>query len=128
MTVLVNTWHTLRDNFAPLRYPNFRLYLGGQAVSLIGTWLQSTAQAWVVWTLTGSEAALGIVSMLNALPLLFFGIYAGVWVDRIDRRKLLIATQVASMILAFILAVLTQTNLVQVWHIYLLSLLLGTAN
>jgi MFS family permease len=128
MTVLVNTLRTVRDNFSPLRYPNFRLYLGGQAVSLIGTWLQSTAQAWVVWTLTGSEASLGLVSMLNGLPLLFFGVYAGVWVDRIDRRKLLIATQAASMILAFILAALTQTNLVQVWHIYLLSLLLGTAN
>jgi len=125
MTTLAATWQTLRDNFSPLRYPNFRLYFGGQAVSLIGTFLQVTAQAWVVWQLTHSEAALGLVGMLNALPLLLFSLYAGVWVDRLDRRKLLIVTQAASMLLAFVLAVLTQTGLVQIGHIYVLSFLLG---
>src|SRR5579859_5491464 len=110
MTALAATWQTLRDNFSPLRYSNFRLYFGGQAISLIGTFLQVTAQAWVVWQLTHSEAALGLVGMLNALPLLLFSLYAGVWVDRLDRRKLLIATQVAAMLLAFALAVLTQTG------------------
>src|SRR6266851_9222194 len=128
MTTLGASWRTLRDNFSPLRYPNFRLYFSGQAISLIGTFLQVTAQAWVVWQLTHSEAALGIVGMLNALPLLLFSLYAGVWVDRLDRRKLLIATQAASMLLAFVLAVLTQTGLVQIWHIYVLSFLLGTVN
>jgi len=128
MSLLVNTWRTVRGNFAPLRYPNFRLYLGGQAISLIGTWLQSTAQSWVVWQLTGSEAALGVVSMLNALPILVFGAYAGVWVDRVDRRKLLVGTQVVAMLLAFVLAFLTQTHLVQLWHVYVLALLLGIAN
>ncbi|HLY24800.1 MAG TPA: MFS transporter, partial [Aggregatilineales bacterium] len=128
MTALAATWRTLRANFSPLSYPNFRTYLGGQAISLIGTWLQVTAQAWVVWQLTQSESALGVVSMLNALPLLMFSLNAGVWVDRIDRRKLLIATQLASMVLAFILAALTQTGLVQVWHIYVLSFSLGLVN
>lgn len=128
MTVLANTWRTLRSNFDPLRLPNFRLYLGGQAISLVGTWLQVTAQAWVVWQLTGSAAALGIVSMLNALPLLFFGLYAGVWVDRVDRRRLLVGTQVSAMLLAFTLAVLIQTHVVQLWHVYLLSFLLGIVN
>ncbi len=128
MTTLGASWRTLRDNFSPLRYPNFRLYFSGQAISLIGTFLQVTAQAWVVWQLTHSEFALGIVGMLNALPLLLFSLYAGVWVDRLDRRKLLIATQAASMLLAFVLAVLTQTGLVQIWHIYVLSFLLGTVN
>src|SRR5215831_10165681 len=126
MTTLAATWQTLRDNFSPLRYPNFRLYFGGQAVSLIGTFLQVTAQAWVVWQLTHSEAALGVVGMLNALPLLLFSLYAGVWVDRLDRRKLLIATQSAAMMLAFVLAALTQTGMVQIGHIYILSFLLGT--
>jgi MFS family permease len=126
MTVLTNTWRVLRGNFDPLRLPNFRLYLGGQAVSLVGTWLQITAQAWVVWELTGSTASLGIVSMLNALPLLLFGLYAGVWVDRVDRRRLLIGTQVSAMLLAFILAFLIQTKLIQLWHVYVLSFLLGT--
>ncbi len=128
MTVLANTFRTLRGNFDPLRHPNFRLYLGGQAISLIGTFLQMTAQSWVVWTLTGSEAALGVVNMLGALPVLLLSPYAGVWVDRVDRRKLLIGTQFAAMLLAFILGALTQSGLVQLWHVYLLSLFLGVAN
>jgi MFS family permease len=128
MTPLTGTWHTIRDNFAPLRDANFRLYLGGQAVSLIGTFLQVTAQSWVVWQLTHSEAALGIIGMLSSLPILFLSAYAGAWIDRLDRRKLLIGTQVVFMLLAFILAVLVQTNLVQIWHVYLLSFLLGAAN
>lgn len=128
MSVLTGTWDTIRGNFAPLRYPNLRLYLGGQAMSLIGTWLQVTAQSWVVWQLTHSESALGIVGLINGLPILFLTPYAGVWIDRMDRRKLLVGTQIISMVLAFILAFLTQTNLVQIWHVYLLSLLLGIAN
>ncbi|MFN8374831.1 MAG: MFS transporter [Anaerolineae bacterium] len=117
---------TLRASFTPLRYPNFRIYLGGQAISLIGTWLQNAAQAWVVWTLTGSEAALGTVQAFATLPILLLGPWAGVWADRLDRRKLLIATQSVMMLLAFVLAVLVQTNTVQVWHVYGLALVLGT--
>jgi MFS family permease len=128
MNVFVNTLKTLRGNFSPLRYPNFRLYLGGQAISLIGTFLQATAQSWVVWELTRSESALSIVTMLNSLPILLFGAYAGVWIDRIDRRRLLIGAQVVAMILAFILAFLTQTNLVQIWHVYVLAFILGIVN
>src|SRR5689334_6409929 len=116
---------TLRQSFTPLRYPNFRIYLGGQAISLIGTWLQNAAQAWVVWTLTQSEASLGIVTMFGTLPLLLLGPFAGVWVDRFDRRKLLIATQATAMVLAFILAFLVQTGMIQVWHVYVMALLLG---
>ena len=109
---------TLRGSFSPLRFPNFRIYLGGQAVSLIGTWLQVTAQAWLVWTLTGSEAASGIVAMLSALPFLLFGPWAGVIAERTDRRKLLIGTQISAMILAFVLAFLVQTRTVQIWHVF----------
>ncbi|MEZ4669151.1 MAG: MFS transporter [Anaerolineae bacterium] len=109
---------TLRSNFSPLRYPNFRLYLGGQAVSLIGTWLQVTAQGWLVWTLTGSEAASGIVTMLSTLPILLLGPWAGVWADRLDRRKILIGTQAVAMMLAFILAYLVQTRIAQIWHVF----------
>jgi len=128
MTTLKATWQTLRGNFSPLRSPNFRTYIGGQAISLIGTFLQITAQAWVVWQLTHSEAALGIATTLYALPLLLFSTYAGIWVDRLDRRKLLIGTQIGAMLLAFVLTALTQTGLVQVWHVYVLSFLLGTVN
>lgn len=116
---------TLRNSFSPLRLPNFRIYLSGQAVSLVGTWLQSTAQSWVVWTLTGSEAALGTVTLFNTLPILLLGPWAGVWADRLDRRKLLIGTQIAAMILAVILALLTQFQVVQLWHVYALALGLG---
>ncbi len=125
---MISALQTLRESFTPLRFPNFRIYLSGQAVSLIGTWLQVTAQAWLVWTLTGSEEASGIVAMLGALPFLLFGPFAGVIAERTDRRKLLIATQISAMLLAFALAILVQTNLVQIWHVYLLSFLLGTVN
>ncbi len=125
MTSVVST---LRASFSPLRFPNLRLYLGGQTVSLVGTWLQVTAQAWLVWTLTGSEAASGIVAMLGALPFLLFGPFAGVIAERMDRRKLLIATQIVAMFLAFILAFLVQNQLVQIWHVYVLSFCLGVVN
>jgi MFS family permease len=128
LMVLANTWRTLRASFDPLRQRNFRIYLGGQTVSLVGTWLQVTAQGWLVWTLTQSEAALSIVAMLNALPILLFGPWAGVLAERLDRRKLLIGTQVSAMLLAFALAFLVQSNTVQIWHVYLLSFLLGTVN
>jgi len=116
---------TFRTSFSPLRIPNFRIYLGGQAISLIGTWLQATAQGWVVWELTQSSAALGIVTMLGTLPILLLGLWAGAWADRFDRRKLLIGTQIGAMVLAFVLAFLVQSGTVQLWHVYVLSLLLG---
>ena len=116
---------TLRDSFTPLRLPNLRTYLIGQAISLLGTWMQVTAQGWLVWELSHSNVALGIVSMLGSLPLLLFGLWAGVWADRLDRRKVLIGTQAAAMVLAFILAALVFTNTVQLWHVYVLSFLLG---
>ncbi|HWI52728.1 MAG TPA: MFS transporter [Symbiobacteriaceae bacterium] len=120
--------HAFQETFAPLKNRNLRLYLGGQAVSLIGTWMQMTAQSWVVWRLSGSEAALGTVGMLGTLPFLILGPIAGVWADRLDRRKILINTQAAAMVLAFILAVLVQTNMVQLWHVYVLATLLGCVN
>jgi MFS family permease len=120
-----NLFQTFIASFSPLRNRNFAIYLSGQAVSLIGTWLQLTAQGWVVWTLTNSAASLGIVAMFGSLPLLLIGPWAGAWADRLDRRKLLIATQTVAMSLAFILALLVQTKAIQVWHVYALALLLG---
>jgi len=121
----MNIASTLRESFSPLKIRNFRIYLGGQAVSMVGTWLQMTAQSWVVWELSHSATALGVTMMLSSLPILLLGPWAGVWADRLDRRKLLIVTQIGAMLLAFILALLTQTGLVQLWHVYLLSALLG---
>lgn len=123
-----NFLQTFLSSFEPLRQRNFAIYLSGQAVSLIGTWLQATAQGWVVWELSGSEAALGIVAAFTALPLLLLGPFAGAIADRFDRRKLLIATQVVAMLLAFILAFLVQTKLVQLWQVYILALALGVVS
>lgn len=120
-----NFLQTFFSSFEPLRHRNFAIYLSGQAVSLIGTWLQATAQGWVVWELSGSEAALGIVAAFAALPLLVLGPFAGAIADRFDRRRLLIATQATAMMLAFILALLVQTKLVQLWQVYVLALMLG---
>ena len=122
---MLNLVGTYRSSFSPLRLRNFRIYLGGQAISLIGTWLQAAAQQWVVWELSHSEASLGLVTALGTLPILLLGLWAGVWADRWDRRRLLIGTQTAAMILAFSLAVLVLTGAVQLWHVYVLSFLLG---
>lgn len=116
---------TYTRSFSPLKNRNLRIYLGGQTVSLLGTWMQSAAQSWVVWELTRSESALGIVVMLNSLPLLILAPWAGGIADRFNRRFILIATQAIAMLLAFALAVLIQTGLIQIWHIYLCSLILG---
>ena len=115
----------IQQTFAPLRNRNLRVYLSGQAISLIGTWMQMTAQSWVVWRLSHSEAALGLVGMVGTLPLLLLGPVAGVWADRLDRRKILLFTQTTALLLACVLAVLVQTNVVQLWHVYVLAATLG---
>ncbi len=116
---------TLYDGFSPLRIRSLRLYLSGQTISLIGVFMQSTAQQWVVWQLSGSAAALGITFMLGFLPILLLGPWVGVWADRLDRRRLLLGTQVTAMILAFTFAILVQAGNVQLWHVYTLAGLLG---
>jgi len=112
-------------SFMPLRQRNLAIYLSGQALSLVGTWLQVTAQGWLVWELSGSAAALGIAAALATLPLLVFVPFTGPIADRYDRRRLLIGTQVTAMLLAFMLAFLVQTHLVRLWHVYLLAFFLG---
>lgn len=116
---------TLGSAFSPLRLPNFRLYISSQLISNVGTFLQVTAQSWVVWSLTGSSAANGTVALINGLPLLLLTPWVGAWVDRLDRRKLLTATQIGMMIVAFTLAILVQSNTVQLWHVLVLSGVLG---
>lgn len=125
MNTLIRTYS---GSFSPLKERNFRTYLIGQAFSLIGTWMQVTAQAWVVWELTRSESALGFTVMFNSLPLFLLAPWAGSIADRYNRRKLLIVTQTVAMFLAFFLAVLVQSGQIQVWHIYVLTTLLGIVN
>jgi MFS family permease len=117
-----------RLTFAALSVPNYRRYYGGQAISLIGTWMQMTAQAWLVLTLTHSSAALGVIVALQTLPVLLLGPYGGVVADRVDKRRLMIALQSAMGVQALILGALTVTGAVQVWQIGVLAALLGINN
>lgn len=125
----VSIWRTrLSRTFAALRYRNYRLWFIGQLISLMGTWMQMTAQAFLVYELTHSTTYLGYVAFAFGIPPWFFMLYGGVVADRISRRKLLIITQGSMMMLASILAVLTFTGLVQPWHILVLAFCLGVAN
>jgi MFS family permease len=117
-----------RSTFAALAVPNYRLYYGGQAISLIGTWMQMTAQSWLVLTLTHSSTALGVVIALQTLPVLLLTPYGGVIADRGDKRRIMVALQSAMGIQALALGVLTVTGNVRVWEIGLLALLLGVNN
>jgi MFS family permease len=116
----------LAGNFSILKKRNIRVYLSGQAVSLLGDWMQQTAQAWVVWELTHKAMALGVVAFFSQIPFFLFGPWVGVISDRYDRRKILIITQCLIMFFAFALAFLVQTHLLQLWHVYVLAFLLGT--
>ena len=114
--------------FAALKHPNYRLWFYGQLISLIGTWMQSTAQGILVYQLTSSATYLGLVSFANGVPSWFLMLYGGVIADRMPRRNLLILTQSAMMCLAFVLVILVFTNSVLPWHLIALSFLLGIAN
>jgi len=117
-----------RRTFAALQYPNYRRWFVGQLVSMIGTWMQTTAQGFLVFQLTHSTAYLGYVGFAAGIPSWLFMLYGGVIADRVARRRLLVITQSTMMMLAFILAALTFLDLVQPWHIVLLALALGTTN
>jgi MFS family permease len=115
--------------FSALRHRNFRLFWFGQLVSLIGTWMQSIGQAWLVLVLSHNNALeLGIVGALQFLPVLVFSLFGGVIADRWPKRRLLLVTQSSAMVLALILFTLTATHVVQIWHIFILATLLGTVN
>jgi MFS family permease len=114
--------------FSSLRHRNFRLFWSGQLVSLIGTWMQTVAQAWLVLELTHSSLKLGIVSALQFLPMLFLSFFTGPFIDYFDKRKIIIWTQASLMTLAFVLSILVWTGTVQYWHVVVLATLLGIVN
>jgi MFS family permease len=113
--------------FRALNHPNYRLWFFGQGLSLIGTWMQSMAQQVLVYRLTGSASALGIVSFMQVLPLLPFGLWGGTLADRLPKRALILITQSVMMIQAVMLALLTWSGTIQIWHVYLMAFLLGAA-
>jgi MFS family permease len=118
----------LTRNFRSLRHYNYRLYWFSQLISMTGTWMQNVAQSWLVVTMTGSAVALGTVTAFQFLPILLLSLFAGVYVDRIPKRKLLLITQTVSAIQAFMLAYLVYTKSVTILEIYILALLLGFTN
>lgn len=118
--------HALRGQaFASLANPNFRRYISGQAVSIIGTWMQIVAQGWLVLELTGSGTQIGLVAALQTVPMLFLGPYGGVVADRVDKRRLMIILQSLMGVQALVLGVLAATGTVRIWHVYVLAVVLG---
>ncbi|MBN2533064.1 MAG: MFS transporter [Spirochaetales bacterium] len=120
--------NALGQTFFALKYPNYRLWFFGQLVSVFGTWMQTTAQGFLLFEITHSAAYLGYLGFASGVSTWLFMLYGGVIADRIPRRTLIMITQSMMMILALILAVLTFLNLVQPWHILILAFLLGIAN
>jgi MFS family permease len=118
----------LKEAFRALRHRNFRLFLGGQIVSLVGTWMQRVALGWLVYRLTHSAFLLGLVGFAGQIPSLFLSPLAGVWADRWNRHRMVIATQALSMLQALALAALVLVGSVAIWHLVALSLFLGLVN
>lgn len=114
--------------FRALRIRNYRLFWTGQLVSLTGSWMQTTAQSWLVLQLTKSPLALGVVTTLQFLPLMLLSLIGGAVADRVPKRRLLLATQTTAMILAAIFGVLVALGAIQLWHIYVLAFLQGIVN
>src|SRR5579883_1115560 len=114
--------------FIALRHRNYRLFWFGQMISLIGTWMQTTGQAWLVLELTHSAWQLGLVGAIQFLPVLLFSIFGGVFADRWPKRRVLLCTQSAAMVQATILWILVASGHVQIWQVYVLALMLGLTN
>ena len=111
-----------------LRHRNYRLFCSGQIISLIGTWMQMVALSWLVYRLTGQAAMLGLMAFCNLIPVFLLAPVGGLVADRVPIRRLLLTTQIIAMALAMILALLTLTHQVRMWHLFASALLLGTTN
>jgi MFS family permease len=118
----------IKRTFTALKYPNYKLWFRGQMISLLGTWMQITAQGFLVYQLTHSPVYLGYIGFAAGLPIWVFMLYGGVIADRLPKRDILVITQTIMMFLAAILAALTFLNLIQPWEIIILAFLLGTTN
>ena len=111
-----------------LRHRNYQLFFGGQLISLTGTWMQSVAQAWLIYRLTNSAVLLGFVGFASQIPVFLLAPVGGAVADRYNRHRILVATQTVSMLLAFALAALTLTGRIQEWHIFVFAAMLGVVN
>src|ERR1700732_1029899 len=111
-----------------LRHRNFQLFFSGQLISLVGTWMQSVAQSWLVYRRTGSGLLLGSVGFVSQIPVFLVAPLGGIAAGSLNRQRIVIATQAASLLLAFVLAGLTLSGRIQVWHVFVLAALLGVVN
>jgi MFS family permease len=118
----------LPPRFRALQHRNFQLFIAGQLISLVGTWMQTTAQLWLVYKLTNSAALLGVFGFANQVPILFLAALGGYIGDRYNRHYGVIWTQTVSMVLAFVLAALTFANIIQVWELIFVAFLVGVVN
>src|ERR1700758_4176551 len=120
--------HRIPQMLRALRHRNFQLFFSGQMISLIGTWMDNIAEAWLVYRLTGSSLLLGTVAFAGQIPVFLLAPIGGMVADRWNRQRVVIATQASSMVLAGILAVLTLTHRVTVWEVVVLAALMGAVN
>jgi MFS family permease len=111
-----------------LRHRNFQLFISGQIISVIGSWMQSIAESWLVYRLTGSALLLGATGFASQIPVFLVAPLGGIMADRLNRQRIVIGTQISSMILALVLAALTLTGFIRVWQIFVLAALLGIVN
>ena len=116
------------SGFRALRVRNYRLFWTGQLISVIGTWMQSTAQAWLVYQLTNSPFALGLVTTLQFLPVMLLSLFGGVIADRVPKRQLMMITQTLLLLQAAVFGVLVSTGVIQIWHVYVLAIIQGLIN
>jgi MFS family permease len=123
-----NITYRLETIFRSLKYRNYRLFFSGQGVSLIGTWMQRIAMPWLVYHMTGSELLLGVVSFAGQIPTFILAPFAGVLTDRWNKYRVLLVTQLISMVQASVLAALALSGSIQIWHIVVLSIALGCIN
>src|SRR5579863_7011643 len=120
--------HRIPQMLRALRHRNFQLFFGGQMISLIGTWMDNIAEAWLVYRLTGSSLLLGTVAFAGQIPVFLLAPIGGMVADRWNRQRVVIATQASSMVLAGVLAVLTLSHRVTVWEVVVLAALMGAVN
>ena len=118
----------MRHFFRAFRHRNYQLFFSGQLISLTGTWMQSVAESWLVYRLTGSAALLGVTAFCSQIPVFVLAPVGGIFADRHNRRRIMIVTQSVSMVLPLILCVLTFTGRVRPWHVFVLAACLGVAN
>lgn len=114
--------------FTALKHKNFRYYWIGMCVSLIGTWMQNIAQPWLAYTLTNSPFLLSLIGIVQFTPMLIFSLFAGVIIDKFSKKKILLFTQTASLVITLVLAILVWTGKIQYWHILIMATILGIVN